>query len=107
MKVSARNSFSGTVASVKKGAVNAEISLSLKGGTAIVATITNGSVDNLGLVVGKPAAAMVKASSIIIGMDLHNAKISARNVMCGKIIKVIDGPVSAEVDVENRYRTMP
>jgi molybdate transport system regulatory protein len=100
MKVSARNIFTGTVASVKKGAVNAEVSLSLKGGAVIVAIITNGSVDTLGLSVGKEASAIVKASMVIIGTDLHNAKVSARNVMCGTVVKIIEGPVNTEVDVE-------
>ena len=100
MKLSARNIFTGTVASIKKGAVNAEVSLSLTGGALIVATITNGSVETLGLSVGKEAAAIVKASTVIIGTDLHDAKVSARNVMCGTIVKIIEGPVNTEVTVE-------
>ncbi|MBI4633722.1 MAG: TOBE domain-containing protein [Deltaproteobacteria bacterium] len=100
MKVSARNVFAGTVTNVKKGAVNAEVSLSLQGGAEVVAIITNGSVDNLGLATGKKAYAIIKASLIIIGTDVHNAKVSARNVMCGTIVKIIEGPVSAEVDVD-------
>lgn len=100
MKVSARNVFAGTVANVKKGAVNAEVTLTLKGGTPVVATITNGSVDSLGLAAGKEAYAIIKASSVIIGTDLHDAKVSARNIMCGTVVNVIEGPVSAEVDVE-------
>lgn len=100
MKVSARNVFAGTVANVKKGAVNTEVTLTLKGGMPVVATITNGSVDSLGLAAGKEAYAIIKASSVIIGTDLHDAKVSARNIMCGTVVKVVDGPVSAEVDVE-------
>ncbi|HML76796.1 TOBE domain-containing protein [Geobacter sp. 60473] len=100
MKVSARNVFLGTVSGITKGAVNAEVSLTLKGGTPIAAVVTNASIDSLGLAVGKEAYAIVKASSIIIGTDLHDAKVSARNIMCGTIVKVIEGPVSTEVDVE-------
>jgi molybdate transport system regulatory protein len=100
MKVSARNVFSGTISGMKKGAVNSEVTLTLKGGTPVVATVTNGSVDNLGLTVGKEAFAIIKASSIMIGSDLHDAKISARNILCGTIVKLIEGPVSTEVDVE-------
>jgi molybdate transport system regulatory protein len=100
MKVSARNIFAGKVLEIKKGLVNGEVTLSLKGGTPVVATVTNGSIDNLGLAVGKDAYAIIKASSIIIGSDLHGAKISARNIMCGTISKIIDGPVNSEVDVE-------
>ena len=100
MKVSARNTLAGTVSGIIKGAVNTEVTLTLKGGVSLVAVITNGSVDNLGLKVGGEALAIVKASSVIVGTDLHDAKISARNVFCGTISKIIEGPVSAEVDVE-------
>ena len=100
MKVSARNVFSGTVAEVTKGAVNALVTLSLKGGVTISATVTNGSVEGLGLAPGKEAYAIVKASSVLVGKDLHDAKISARNLLCGKVIKIVEGPVNAEIDVE-------
>lgn len=100
MKVSARNVFLGTVSGITKGAVNAEVLLTLKGGTPIVATVTNNSVDSLGLAVGKDAYAIIKASAVIIGTDLHDARVSARNIMCGTIAKIIEGPVNAEIDVE-------
>jgi molybdate transport system regulatory protein len=100
MRVSARNTFAGTVTAITRGIVNAEITLSLKGGVPLTATVTNGAVDNLGLKVGSEAYAIVKASSVIIGTDLHDAKVSARNVFCGTIAKIIEGPVNTEVDVE-------
>ena len=100
MKVSVRNVFAGKVERLKKGAVNAEVSLTIKGGATVTAIITNGAVDNLDLKKGSDAYAIIKASSIIIGTDLHDAKVSARNVFCGTITKVIDGPVSTEVDLE-------
>ena len=100
MKVSARNILAGTVGQIKKGAVNAEITLSLKGGTPVTAIITNTSSDSLGLKEGTEAYAIIKASSVIVGTDLHSAKISTRNIMCGTVTKIIEGPVSAEVDIE-------
>lgn len=100
MKVSARNTFAGTVTAITKGAVNAEVTLTLKGDIPLVATVTNGAVENLALAVGMEAYAIVKASSIIIGTDLHDAKVSARNLFCGTITKVIEGPVNTEVDLE-------
>jgi molybdate transport system regulatory protein len=100
MKVSARNVFAGKVEKIKKGAVNAEVSLTIKGGATVTAIVTNGAVDNLGIKEGSDAYAIIKASSIIVGTDLHDAKVSARNVFCGTITKVIEGPVSTEVDLE-------
>ncbi|AJE02453.1 TOBE domain-containing protein [Geobacter pickeringii] len=100
MKLSARNVFSGTVSGITKGAVNAEVTLTLTGGTPVVAVVTNASVDSLGLAVGTEACAIIKASSVIIGTDLHDARVSARNIMCGTVAKVVEGPVSTEVDVE-------
>jgi molybdate transport system regulatory protein len=100
MKVSARNVFAGTVARIVKGAVNSEVEVTLKGGASIAAVVTNSAIGNLGLTVGKEAYAIIKASSVIIGTDLHDAKLSARNLMCGTVAKIIEGPVSAEVDVE-------
>jgi molybdate transport system regulatory protein len=100
MKVSARNVFSGTVTDIKKGVVNTEVTLTLKGGTPISAIVTNGSIESLGLTVGKDSYAIIKASSIIIGSDLHDAKLSARNIMCGTITRIIEGPVSSDVEVD-------
>jgi molybdate transport system regulatory protein len=69
LKLSARNQLRGTVASVKRGAVNAEVSLALDGGTVVTAIVTNESVDALGLADGQPAIAAFKASSVILGVS--------------------------------------
>lgn len=100
MKVSARNTFSGTVKTITTGAVNAEVILALSGGPLLTAVVTNGAIDNLGLKTGTDAYAIVKASSVIIGTDLHDARVSARNIFCGTVVKIIEGPVNTEVDVE-------
>jgi len=100
MKVSARNTLAGTVTAIIQGAVNAEVTLTLKGGVPLTAVVTNGAIGNLGLKVGSEAYAIIKASSVVIGTDLHDAKVSARNVFCGTIATIIEGPVNTEVDVE-------
>lgn len=100
MKVSARNVLAGTITRITRGAVNAEVVLELTGGAPLVAVITNGAVENLALKEGASAYAIIKASSVIVGSDLHDAKISARNIMCGTVVKIVEGPVSTEIDVE-------
>ena len=97
MKLSARNVFAGSVTRITKGAVNAEVEIALKTGEKIIAGITNGSVDNLGLQQGKSAVAIVKATWVILGTDLHNTKLSTRNVLCGTVAKVQEGAVNCEV----------
>jgi molybdate transport system regulatory protein len=67
-KVSARNRLKGSVVSVTKGAVNSEVSLKLVGGDAVVASITNVSVEALGLKAGVTAWALFKASAVILAV---------------------------------------
>ena len=100
MQTSARNAFEGTVTKVVKGAVNSEVELAAAGGTKIVAGITNESVVRLGLKEGVKATALVKASWIILGKDLHAKKLSARNVLCGTVEKVHEGAVNSEVSLK-------
>lgn len=98
MKTSARNQLLGTVSKVTPGAVNAEVLLTLEGGTSLVAVITNDSVNTLGLAVGKAATALVKASSILLLTDA-GVRTSARNALNGTVARVVPGAVNAEVVV--------
>jgi molybdate transport system regulatory protein len=82
------------------GAVNAEVELQLKGKDAIIANITKESVENLNLKTGKCAYAIIKSSSVIIGKDLDPAKLSARNILPGKIIKIHKGAVNTEMTLQ-------
>lgn len=68
MKLSARNQLKGTVVEVVKGATTSHVRIDI--GTAIVtASITNESVDELGLAPGKPAIAVIKASDVMVGVE--------------------------------------
>jgi molybdopterin-binding protein len=69
MKLSARNVIKGKVVKVLKGAVNSEVVLELPGGTQVVSIITNSSVETLGLVEGKDAYAVIKASNVMVAVD--------------------------------------
>ena len=99
MKTSARNQFRGRVSYLKKGAVNSEVKLELGEGLEIFAIITNEAVDDLGLVVGKEAVALIKASFVILAPD-ETLRVSARNRLCGMVREVIPGAVNTEVKLD-------
>ncbi|MBW8880498.1 MAG: TOBE domain-containing protein [Asticcacaulis sp.] len=69
LPVSARNRLKGTVSAVTEGAVNDEVVLQLPGGRTVTAVVTSGSRRDLGLKVGAPAQALIKASHIILATD--------------------------------------
>ena len=97
MRTSARNHFVGQVTAVKPGVVNDEITLRTQEGLTIVAIITHGSVASLGLAAGTPAFALVKASSVILMVDVDSSKVSARNCIAGNVASVTRGAVNSEV----------
>ena len=99
MQTSARNQFIGRVKSVKKGAVNAEVILDIGGGDELVAIITNDSVDHLDLGPGIEAYALIKAPWVILTTD-DGLKTSARNRLCGVVVRCHEGAVNAEVVLE-------
>lgn len=67
-RVSARNQLAGTVTQVKPGAVNAEVIIALKGGESVAATVTNDSVETLGLSKGQAVTAIFKAGAVILAV---------------------------------------
>ena len=69
LTLSARNQFPGKVVSVTKGAVNSIVKVSVLGGLTLSATISNNAVEELGLESGKDALAVIKATSVMIGID--------------------------------------
>lgn len=97
MKVSARNVFSGTVSAITPGSVNAEVLLSLPGGDQLVAIVTLASVTTLGLAVGQPAIALVKAPWVILLTDAGDVRFSARNQLTGTVSALQPGAVNTEV----------
>lgn len=65
-QLSARNQLAGTVSRIEKGAVSSLVVLTLPGGAALSASVTNEGVEALGLQVGTPATAVFKAYSVMV-----------------------------------------
>lgn len=69
MRLSARNQLTGKVVAIQKGATTSPVSIELTGGAIVMAAITNEAVADLGLTVGEPATAVIKASDVMVGVD--------------------------------------
>ena len=69
MKISARNQFKGKVIAIDEGAVNGIVKIDIGGGNVVSATISMASIRELGLKVGGEAYAIIKATSVMVGID--------------------------------------
>jgi molybdopterin-binding protein len=69
MKISARNSIPGTVTNIKLGPVSAEVTVNVAPGIDIVSVISTASAQELKLAVGSRAYAVIKASSVMVGVE--------------------------------------
>ena len=65
MKLSARNKFPGTVTEIEEGAVNGIVRMDV----LVSATISMNAIKELGLSVGCEAVAVIKATSVMVGVD--------------------------------------
>lgn len=68
MKISARNVLKGKVVDIAKGATTAHVRIDVNG-TIVTASITNESVDDLGLVKGMTASAVIKSSDVMVAVE--------------------------------------
>ena len=66
MRMSARNQLKGTVKEVKKGAVMAEVVVTLPDGQEVVSAITLGSAEDLDLKAGDAVVAIIKSTDVMI-----------------------------------------
>lgn len=69
MKISARNVLPGKVVKIVRGPVTTEVTLEIGPGVQVVSTITSTSAESLKLVEGGQAYGLIKASSVMIGVD--------------------------------------
>lgn len=65
MQVSGRNQLQGKVTAVERDGLLAQVTLEVSGGR-VTAIITRDAADELGLVPGAEASALIKATSVMI-----------------------------------------
>ena len=66
MKLSARNQLAGTIKTVKPGATTTHVTIEVA--VMITASITNEASEELALKPGIKATAVIKASSVMVGV---------------------------------------
>jgi len=69
MKISARNIIAGKIKTIKKGPVSSIVILEIAPGVEITSSVTSDSVASLKLKKGQSAYAVIKASSVLLGVD--------------------------------------
>lgn len=70
MKISARNQIKGTVVKIQEGAVNGHATIEDEEGVRISGSITNESIEALGLKEGAVnAVAIIKATDVMVAVD--------------------------------------
>src|SRR5690606_40905018 len=97
MRTSARNALRGTITGIVADALASEVAVSVNDATTIHALVTNESVRELGLVVGREAIVLIKAPFIIVAPGGEQPRVSSRNCIAGSVLRCETSPVSAEV----------
>jgi len=100
IKTSATNQLFGIITSIQTGAVNAEVSVELKGGEQIVASLAVTELKRLNLRIGNDVVLLINGPEIIIITDPGNSTLSARNSLRGTVIRVQYDGVDAEVVIQ-------
>jgi molybdopterin-binding protein len=67
MKLSARNQLKGKITYIKNDAVMSQIKIDLGNGNSITSLISKESVEELGLMPGDEAVAIIKSTEVIVG----------------------------------------
>ncbi len=69
MRLSTRNQLTGTVAAIEVGSVMTIVKVDLDGGQQMTASVTRDGIEDLGLKVGSPVIALVKATEVMLGVE--------------------------------------
>ncbi len=69
MRVTARNQLTGTVVSVVRGPVSANVKIEIAHGQHISATLTSEALDEFGIAEGSMVTAIFKATSVMLGVE--------------------------------------
>jgi molybdate transport system regulatory protein len=97
MRTSARNALRGTITAVDVDVLTADVAVTVSDSTTIHAIVTNESLRELGLCVGRQAVLLIKAPFVVIAPGTSPPRVSARNCIAGTVKHCETSRVGAEV----------
>ena len=97
--ISSRNQLEGTIKSISRGVVNAEVVIITESGLEMTSIITMGSCVQMHLEPGMKIIALIKSSDVMVAVG-NGFSISTRNNIPGKVKRLTAGPVSNEVVID-------
>ena len=100
INTSATNQLFGTITDIQTSVVNAEVSVALKGGEWVVASLTLSELKQLNLSIDSDVLLLISAVEIIAATNLIERVLSARNCLQGKVIRVQYDGVDSEVVIQ-------
>jgi molybdate transport system regulatory protein len=98
-RTSARNSFFGKIQTIRKGSIQAQVTLATISGHSVTTVITNDSLRQLDLKEGRLVKAEIKAPWIILHRGKDAPACSAENRFSGVVEAIITGTVNTEITV--------
>ncbi len=100
MRTSARNALRGRIAAIREDAISAEVALEVAADTTLYAVVTRESLRELGLFPGREAVALIKAPFVLIAPADEAQRTSARNRICGTVLRREPGGVNTELTLD-------
>ncbi|MEW6350497.1 MAG: TOBE domain-containing protein [Thermodesulfobacteriota bacterium] len=95
-RTSARNTFFGKIAEIRRGDIQSQVELVTIGGDPLTTVITNHSLERLGLKVGSLVTAEVKAPWVMLLKASAAPLCSAENVFRGTVSRILRGTLTTE-----------
>jgi len=99
VRTSTRNQLFGRVILIERREEGAQVTVRTKGGEEVVATVNLASLEELGISVGDDAVLMINSADILLLTNSALERISARNRLLGKVMRIQHDIVDSEVIV--------
>ena len=99
VKTSARNQLFGEINAIQIGKVNAEVTLTLKGGEQVVVVVPLTAIESVGLSIGVDALLLINDSDITLTKAVEQQRFVSSNHLACKVLRIQQDGINAEVKV--------